>query len=46
MVKDFIISRFQQLWHENLHKTYVKQLNCKLHYQQLRLKYLYDLVRY
>ena len=30
----------------NLHKTYVKHLNCKLYYQQLHLKYLCDLARY
>ena len=26
--------------------TYVKHLNCKLYYQQLRLKYWYNLARY
>ena len=32
--------------YENLHKTFVKHLNCKLYYQQLHLKHLYNLVRY
>jgi len=31
---------------KNLHKTYMKHLNCKLYYQQLHLKYLCNLVRY
>jgi len=30
----------------NLHKAYVKHLNCKLYYQQLHLKYLCNLARY
>ena len=42
----FIILRFQQIWYENLHKTYVKHLICKLYYQQLHLKYLCNLARY
>jgi len=29
-----------------LHKTYVKDLNCKLYYQQLHLKCLCDLARH
>jgi len=29
-----------------LHKTHVKHLNCKLHYQQLHLKYWCKLARY
>jgi len=33
-------------YYENLHKTYVKHLNCKLYYQQLHLKYLCNLARY
>ena len=46
IVKDFTILRFQRLQYENLHKTYVKHLNCKLYYQQLHLKYLRNLARY
>jgi hypothetical protein len=30
----------------NLHKTYVKHLNCKLYYRQLHLKYWCNLARY
>jgi hypothetical protein len=41
-----MILRIQRLWYENLHKTYVKHLNCKLYYQQLHLKYLCKLARY
>jgi len=33
-------------YNENLHKTYVKHLNCKLYYQQLHLKYLCNLSRH
>jgi len=43
--KDFIILIFR-LQYEDLHKTYVKHLNCKLYYQQLHLKYLCNLARY
>ena len=42
----FIMLRFQRLLYENLHKTYLKHLNCKLYYQQLHLKYLCNLARY
>ena len=38
--------RFQRLYYENLHKAYMKHLNHKLCYQQLHLKYLYNLARY
>jgi hypothetical protein len=38
--------RFQLLQYENLHKTYVKHLNCKLYYRQLHLKYWCNLARY
>ena len=31
--KDFIIPGFQRLYYGNLHKTYVKYLNCKLYYK-------------
>ena len=30
----------------NMSNIYVKHLNCKLHYQQLHVKYLCNLVRY
>jgi hypothetical protein len=39
----YILYRLQ---YENLHKTYVKHLNCKLYYQQLHLKYLCNFARY
>jgi hypothetical protein len=35
--------RFQRLWCENLHKSYVKHLNYKLYYPQLHLKHLCNL---
>ena len=41
-----MLARYILLQHENLHKTYVKHLNCKLYYQQLHLKYLCNLARY
>ena len=30
----------------SVYKTYVKHLNCKLYYRQLRLKYRCNLARY
>jgi hypothetical protein len=32
--------------YKNLHKTYMKHLNCKLYYQQLHLKYWCNLAGY
>ena len=44
--KDFIITIFQRLNYKNLHKTYVKHLNCKLYYWQQHMKYWCNLARY
>jgi len=38
--------RCQPQWYENLHKTHVKHLNCKLYYQQLHTQYLRNLAKY
>ena len=41
-----MLLRFERLQYENLHKTCVKHLNCKLYYRQLHLKYWCNLARY